>query len=143
MLGLIQDEIAKFFGVAERTFKYWLTQHPELRTAMTEGGAIADAEVAVSLYRRAIGYSHPEDDIRAVALGGNAGSEIVITPTIKHYPPDTMAGMYWLNNRRRGQWSRSPDPSGGEEDLPPTKVVFEVRDARSPNRQGRPEPSSG
>lgn len=134
MLGLTQLEISKFFEVGDRTFKDWMTRYPELREAVKSGAAIADAEVAISLFKRACGYSHPEDDIRTVALGANMGSEIVITPTIKHYPPDTMAGMYWLNNRQRGRWSRTPDPNGGDDDLPPTKVIFQVIDGRKPER---------
>lgn len=136
MLGLTQVEMAQFFQVAERTFKNWLAAKPELRAAVREGGAAADARVAESLFKRALGYSHPEDDIRSV------GGEVVITPTTKHYPPDTMAAMYWLNNRQRGRWNRSPDQNGGDDDLPPTKVIFEVRDARSPDRKSEPEPAS-
>lgn len=143
MLGLIQDEMAKFFEVSERTFKGWIKKFPELKSAVQSGGMLADAEVAMSLFKRACGYSHPEDDIRTVGVG-DGRSKIVITPTTKHYPPETMAGMYWLNNRQRARFSRSPDPANTSEDIPPTKVIFEVRDARKPERDsGKPESSTG
>lgn len=136
MLGLTDREMAGFFGVSEQTLNAWKARHPEFLESLKAGKDVADAEVAVSLYQRATGYSHPEDDIRSV------GGEIVITPTTKRYPPDTMAAMYWLNNRQRGRWNRSPDPNGGDADLPPTKVIFEVRDASSPDRKSEPEPAA-
>lgn len=134
MLGLTQPELAKFFEVSERAFKNWIARYPELKIAVKMGSAVADAKVAASLFHRACGYSHPEDDIRTITLPNGMGSEIVITPIIKRYPPDTTAALAWLNNRQRGRWSRNPDPAGGEDDLPPTKVIFEVRDARKPER---------
>ena len=45
-----------------------------------------------------MGYEHQEDDIKVV------DKQIVITPTIKHYPPDTTAGIFWLKNRQRDKW---------------------------------------
>lgn len=27
-----------------------------------------------------------------------------IVPTIKHYPPDTVAGIFWLKNRQPDKW---------------------------------------
>ena len=50
--------------------------------------------MAESLYKRATGYEHKEDDIKQY-LG-----EIIVTETIKHYPPDTAAMNIWLKNRR-------------------------------------------
>jgi hypothetical protein len=32
------------------------------------------------------------------------GGEIVITPTVKHYPPDTSAATLWLKNRQGAVW---------------------------------------
>lgn len=129
-LGLIDSELADFFGCAVSTFNEWKKRHPEFKQALEAGKLVADANVAQALYERAIGYSHPEDDIRTVSLGEGAGSEIVITPTTKHYPPDTTACLAWLHNRKRKNWQRNPDPAGGEADLPPTRIVFEVNDAR-------------
>jgi hypothetical protein len=138
-LGATDKEIADFFGVAESTLNKWKIDHLDFFDAMNSGKLLADAAVADSLFRRAIGYSHPEDDIRTVAMGGNLGSEIVITSTTKHYPPDTTACIFWLKNRRIKSWRSMPDPNSGEDDLPPTKVIFEVRDARSQSRKSRAE----
>lgn len=104
LLGLTDPEVADFFGVSLTTIKTWRSEHPAFLAANVQGKTVADAEVAASLYERALGYSHAEDDIRTVTLPNGQGSEIVITPTIKRYPPDTTAALKWLFNRQPDRW---------------------------------------
>ncbi len=33
----------------------------------------------------------------------------VIVPTVKHYPPDTTACIFWLKNRQRDRWRDKQD----------------------------------
>lgn len=102
--ALTDKKLADFFGVAVSTIYLWKNEHAEFSEALSRGKDLADAEIAHSLFQRAKGYEHPEDDIRTVSLGMNGGSEIVITPTIKRYPPDTGAAALWLSNRQPGRW---------------------------------------
>jgi hypothetical protein len=104
LLGATDKQIAVFFDVSEVTINAWKKKYPSFLKSLKEGKEQADAMVAQSLFRRAIGYSHPEDDIRTVSIGDGQGSEIVITPTTKHYAPDTTACIFWLKNRQREQW---------------------------------------
>lgn len=97
-LGLTDKEMAKFFEVSESTLNNWKQSHPAFLESLKAGKDLADAEVAAKLFHRATGYEHPEDDIRAI------NGEIVITPTIKHYPPDTTAAIFWLKNRQPAKW---------------------------------------
>ena len=129
-LGLTDKELGEFFEVTEQTINNWKKKYPSFFESIKKGKTLADANVVESLYRRACGYSHDEDDIRTVTLPDGGGSEIVITHTTKHYPPETTACLAWLHNRQRERWQRNPDPAGGGADIPPTKVVFEVQDAR-------------
>lgn len=108
LLGAIDDELAAFFDVSTQTLNAWKKAHPEFLDAMARGKHMADAKVARKLFHRACGYEHPEDDIRAV------NGEIVITPMVKHYPPDTTAGMFWLKNRQRDKWKDKHEEVGGE-----------------------------
>lgn len=98
LLGYTDTELADFFGVNPDTVHEWKIVHPEFSESICLGKEIADADIAESLYQRAKGYSHPEDDIRVVA------GSIEITPTIKHYPPDTAAASLWLRNRQQKRW---------------------------------------
>lgn len=97
-LGATDAEIANFFEVTESTVNKWKLDHPAFSESMKKGKEFSDAEVADRLFKRATGYSHPDVDIRVV------GNEIVQTPLVKHYPPDTGAAIFWLKNRQRGKW---------------------------------------
>lgn len=97
-LGATDKEIADFFNVGEKTLNNWKTDHPEFLQSLKEGKLLSDAEVSSKLYHRALGYSHADVDIRVVA------GEIIQTPLIKHYPPDTTACIFWLKNRQPDKW---------------------------------------
>lgn len=116
LLGLTDEELADMFDIQQSTLYTWQKDHPELKDAMWRGRDGADQAVVDALYHRAKGYSHPEDDIKAVAMGGNAGSEIVITRTTRHYPPDTAAAFIWLKNRQKGRWRNDPHAASGTND---------------------------
>lgn len=117
MLGLTNEEMAKFFEVGQTTFDRWMAEKPDFRGAIKASKDLADAEVVASLYHRANGYSHPEDDIRVV------GGEIVITPTIKHYPPDPTSMIFWLKNRQPEKWREKRDEPSAPEDTVADKIA--------------------
>lgn len=101
-MGATNDELAAYFGVTKRTIINWMEEHEEFGIAVTAGKDSADLEVVAKLYQRATGYSHPDVDIKVV------DGCIVETPLIKHYPPDTVACIFWLTNRQRKDWRRKP-----------------------------------
>lgn len=115
LMGATDKRLGEFFDVNELTINRWKVEYPEFCKSIFDGREKADADIAHSLYHRAKGYSHEEDDIRTVALGGNQGSELVVTRTVKHYPPDTAAASLWLRNRQRKSWVEKTDVelSGG------------------------------
>jgi hypothetical protein len=98
LLGAKDSEIASFFDVDEATVNRWKIDYPEFCESLKAGKDDADAVIAQSLFHRAKGYSHPEDKIF-----NNDGVEMVV-PTIKHYPPDTTACIFWLKNRQKDKW---------------------------------------
>lgn len=97
-LGATDKEIADFFEVTEQTINNWKINFPSFFESLKKGKVIADMNVADSLYHRALGYSHADTDIRVV------DKDLVMTPIIKQYPPDTTAGIFWLKNRRPKEW---------------------------------------
>ncbi len=111
ILGAIDDQLADFFGVTDRTIRVWKKRYSEFSSALKKGKARADAEIAHSLFHRACGYKHPDVDIRVVR------GEIVKTDIIKHYPPDTAACIFWLKNRQPSLWRNHPEENGNFEDI--------------------------
>ncbi len=125
LLGATNDQLADFFDVAASSIDLWISQHAEFAEAIRRGKQVADAEVANSLYRRALGYSHPEDKIF-----NNAGEEMVVQTT-KHYPPDTTAAIFWLKNRQKAQWRDRTEkevsgPNGGPIEHNATVITSEM-----------------
>ncbi|PHM63971.1 terminase [Xenorhabdus stockiae] len=123
LLGYTDKELADFFEVSESTLNNWKHDHPEFLESLKKGKQVADGEVAAKLFHRATGYEHAEDDIRVVE------GKIVITPTVKHYPPDTTAAIFWLKNRQKDNWRDKIDHGvEGAVDvhvLPPLKKLFD------------------
>jgi len=98
LLGFTQAETAKVIGISERTFRDWLKDRPEVADAWYKGGVYADAQVARALFHRATGAVTPDSHMAVI------NDKVTITPTEKHYPPDTRAAFLWLNNRQPERW---------------------------------------
>lgn len=109
-MGATDIDLADFFGVSVRTIYRWRNEFEEFCHALKVGKEAPDDIVERSLYQRAVGYSHPEIDIRVV------NNEIVKTEILKHYPPDTKAALAWLYNRRPKDWHPSPDANSGADE---------------------------
>lgn len=104
LLGHTDKELASFFEVSESTINLWKLEHIEFSESIKRGKDIADADISQKLYHRAIGYSHPDVEIKVVAEGQGLGSRIEEVPVIKHYPPDPTSMIFWLKNRQPKKW---------------------------------------
>jgi hypothetical protein len=105
LLGATDIELAEAFDVTDTTINNWKHAHPEFLASIKRGKDEADAKVAQSLYRRALGYEHPAVKIAADAKTG----EHVMVPYTERYPPDTAAAIFWLKNRQRAKWRDKQD----------------------------------
>jgi hypothetical protein len=98
LLGATDVQLADMFEVSEATINNWKIAHPKFLESIKRGKDVADAEVASSLYHRAVGYSHPEEKIFC------SEGEVVRAETVKQYPPEPVAAFFWLKNRRGKDW---------------------------------------
>lgn len=107
--GLTDKQMAEIIGVTEQTVNNWKKANPSFFESLKSEKEIADAKVERSLFERATGYSHAEDKIF------NDNGQPLVVPTIKHYPPDTTAAIFWLKNRKPAEWRDRQDieHSGG------------------------------
>ena len=112
--GATDEEIAEAFHISVRTLHRWKKTHPELLTALEEGKDVADAKVKRSLYQRAVGYEVKEAT-QIIEPDPATGTQRVYKTqvTTKHIVPDTMACMYWLNNRSKGEFSQRQEVTLG------------------------------
>ena len=105
LLGATNEKLAELFEVAVSSIDLWIADHASFSGAVKAGREEADAKVADSLYRRALGYEHQAVKIVADA---RTGAEHIV-PYTERYPPDTTAAIFWLKNRQRAQWRDRTD----------------------------------
>ncbi len=110
-LGATDIDLANFFEVSKSTVNLWKLEHREFMEALIVGKEPADNRVKMSLYNRACGYSHEEEDVKV------CDKTVVVTKITKHYPPDTVACFFWLKNRLPLEFRDNPADGGGADDM--------------------------
>lgn len=125
--GATDQELAEAFGVSKRTILRWKNEHPSFAEAYQRGKDVADAKVKKALYQRAIGYEVIEKESTVDVDPKTGESKPVRVKTItKQIAPDTMAIMYWLNNRSKGEFAQRQEVTlGGEVKTPPMANLTE------------------
>lgn len=101
--GLIDEQIAENIGINPATLYDWKKKYPEISEALKRGKEVVDIEVENALLKRALGYSYEEKKVEVSEDGTK------VTKTIKEVVPDTTAQIFWLKNRRPGQWRDKHD----------------------------------
>lgn len=125
--GATDQEVAEAFGVSKRTILRWKEDYPEFADAYQQGKNIADAKVKKALYERAIGMEIVEkESIMELDPKTGESKPVRVKTVTKRIPPDTMAGMYWLNNRSKGEFSQRQEITlGGEVKTSPLEKLSE------------------
>ena len=77
-------------------------------TACQSGKEVADAKVKKSLFERAVGFEYQEKE-SVIDVDPRTGEQkpVRVRTLTKKAVPDTMAQMYWLNNRCRDEFSQT------------------------------------
>jgi len=110
--GYTDIKFCKLLEIGRRTFNDWREAHPEFAEAVQEGKDEFDTDrVEGSLKKRALGFRFTEKT-REPCLIRKKGQtpelidvEMTVTKTVgKVVPPDTVAAIFWLKNRRRDRW---------------------------------------
>ena len=88
-------EICKVLGVSRNTFHKWRKENPDIDKAIERGKMVADYKVENALLKNALGYEYTESMIDA------KGNKKL---TKKKAPPNVIAQIFWLKNRRPDKW---------------------------------------
>lgn len=114
VMGATDKQLAEIIGIGESTLYDWKIRHPEFAEAVRAGKDEFDKDrVEGALLQRALGYEHEE-----TKLFSHEGVVTDERTVIRHYPPDTNAGQFWLKNRDRSRWRDKQEvehtgPDGG------------------------------
>lgn len=105
--GATDQEVADAFHVSRMTILRWRKEYNTFDEAYQRGKDIADAKVKRSLYERAVGFEYTEKE-SIMELDPKTGEKkpVKVRTQTKRSLPDTMAIMYWLNNRSKGEFSQ-------------------------------------
>lgn len=98
LAGWDDAKVAGFFNISQRTIDNWKKSDPEFFQSLKDWKAQADGRVERSLYDRATGYSHMEEVLYQYQ------GKIIRAQTIKQYPGDVTAQIFWLKNRQPEKW---------------------------------------
>ena len=109
LLGQTNEEIAAMLQISVSTFYLWKKTIPAFSEAVQRGRDKADAEVAESLFRRAVGRTISKEvhiELKDVDPITNQPIERIETVVLREeIPGDVRAQTQWLANRRRKQWA--------------------------------------
>lgn len=105
--GLIDEQIAENIGINPATLYDWKKKYPEISEALKRGKEVVDIEVENALLKRALGYEYTETKTEEYIVEGVPVKRV--TKTVKEVVPDTTAQIFWLKNRRSGQWRDKHD----------------------------------
>lgn len=120
LLGQTDAQMAEFFGIGEATFHRWKLEHKGFRESILAGKARADADIAASLYRTALGGGTVTEIREEPDIEGN----IITKRTVRELPADVRAQRYWLGNRHPHLWR---DKVVVEDETPP-EVLAQTAD---------------
>lgn len=125
--GHLDTETAELMGISTRTLYYWRNKHPEFAEALQAGKEPIDALVQDSLLKRALGYESEEQTVVGVPGGDGKVMPREVKKTKRHIPPDVVACIFWLKNRKPEDWRDKQDHNHtGDvtiEVIPPRPVI--------------------
>ena len=122
--GLNDEQIADKIGICADTLYTWQKQYPEFSEAIKEGKAPVDIEVENALLKSALGFRVTVKKPiklktkRQLKDKGTIEEERVeIVEEEIYVPPQTVAQVFWLKNRRPDKWRDKPaDVASGASD---------------------------
>lgn len=100
LMGATDATLAVHFEVDEATINRWKIAHPSFCESLKDGKGVADANVASSLYKSAMGMHISTED--KVISNGEGGQEVVTLE--KQIDPSITAQIFWLKNRQSKNW---------------------------------------
>ncbi len=97
--GLTDQDIADNMHISVKTLYKWKRSYSDICDALRKNKDIADIKVENALYKRCIGYKYTEHVIEMNGKGVRSTKK-----TEKEMPPDVVACLIWLKNRKPKVW---------------------------------------
>lgn len=127
LLGLTDSQMAGAFDISESTLNLWKKNHTKFSESMLAGKIEADANVASTLYKRALGHTQKRKVAFKVKDYDDKDRQIErveIVETEDYFPPSDQAINLWLGNRQRKKWGSKSEIEHSGELKGKTTIVF-------------------
>lgn len=109
--GLSLSQIAHNIGVADSTFRKWRDEHEAISAAIKRGNAPVDLEVENAMLKSALGHKETvrkaikvKTEKQKVGEGKIVEEHIEYVDEEVYIPPQVIAQIFWLKNRRPDKW---------------------------------------
>ena len=103
--GLTDEQIAHNMNIVPSTLYDWKKRYTEISETLKRGKNVIDRHVENALLRRALGYEYEEVKEK---FEGDVMTERTVTK--KEVIPDVTAQIFWLKNRKPGDWRDKREP---------------------------------
>lgn len=134
--GMSEENISKKLNIAYSTFRVYKNKEPALSAALKKGKEMYDNEVVEALHRNTLGgVVEVKKAIKLREKTYEKGKIVKETEVIKmvteeiYVKPDTLAQIYWLNNRQPDRWKNKPEVKENETDKQNLSAVGAVLNA--------------
>ena len=127
LLGLTDEQMAGAFDIAKSTLNLWKKEYPEFSDSMSAGKIEADANVASTLYKRALGHTQKRKvafKIKDYDEKDRQIERVEVVETEQYFPPSDQAINLWLGNRQRKKWGSKSEVEHSGEIKGKTTIVF-------------------
>ena len=114
--GLSDEQIAKNIGINPATLYKWVDKYGEIGKAIKKGKAPVDFEVENALLKSALGHyvtiKEPikvKKEMQKPGVGKVVEEHIEFVERQIYIPPNTVAQVFWLKNRKSDKWRDHPE----------------------------------
>ena len=140
--GLSLAQIAHNVGVADSTFRRWKEENEALSAAIKRGNAPVDLEVENAMLKSALGHKETvrkaikvKTEKQKVGEGKIVEEHIEYVDEEVYIPPQVIAQIFWLKNRRPDKWKDKIEQTvvTEVEDLTPlAEMLNDTKDTNDP-----------
>ena len=131
--GLTDEQIADNIGIRRETLYDWKKKYPHISNALKRGKDVVDIQVENALLNKAQGLTKTLiKPIKIKTVTYDNGKRVKEEEHIEYaeeevfVPPDTVAQIFWLKNRKPNTWKDKPVDNEGQQDNT-VRVILERR----------------
>ena len=131
--GLTDEQIADNIGIRRETLYDWKKKYPHISNALKRGKDVVDIQVENALLNKAQGITKTLiKPIKIKTVTYDNGKRVKEEEHIEYaeeevfVPPDTVAQIFWLKNRKPNTWKDKPADNEGQQDNT-VRVILERR----------------